>query len=480
MGSILHTTSPFSIKRVCIIGAGPAGLAASKHLVAENSFDTIDIYEQQAEVGGVWNYTPPQIEHVSVPQTEPATQPDQPIWPKDGGPPIFSNPMYERLNTNIPKDLMQFSDQEFPRESLLFPTRQDVQQYLLQYARDLRHLIRFSTQVETISHFIEDGHDRWKVAFTALVTKERKELIYDALIIASGHYTVAFIPETEAIEAFDKAHPSVISHSKTYRSSAKFARKKVLVVGSGPSGLDIGTQISLVSQSPLLNSVHTPSSSPEGSKEEVPPIAAYLPETRGVRFTDGREEHNIDAVVYCTGYLYSYAFLNTIDPLFVTDGQRTRGLYQQLFSIAHPSIAFTALSQRVVPFPLSEVQGAAIAKVWSNKLALPSVETMQELERKQIEELGDGKGYHLLPFPKDADYIEAIYRWTKSAKGGFSKQPPCWGVKERWMRENFPAMKKAFAEDGGKATSMEEIGFRFEDVDVVERPQKLKSNCILS
>jgi cation diffusion facilitator CzcD-associated flavoprotein CzcO len=470
MGSLLPSTLPLNIKKICIIGSGPTGLTAAKYLLAEKAFSKVDIYEEQSEVGGVWHFTPPQQDHVKVPQTQPETAPDKPIWPEDGGAPIFSNPMYEQLNTNIPKDIMKFSDKEFEKDSLLFPTRQDVQKYLLEYAEEVRHLIRFSMQVESVKQEKEGAWDRWRVTSNSLITKARKEEMYDAIVVASGHYTVAFIPDTKNIKEFDEAYPGVVSHAKTYRSSATFKNKKVIVVGSGPSGLDIGTQISYVCRKPLLNSVRTPSSIQFGQedKEEVPPIVEYLSKSRGVRFADGREEHNIDAIVYCTGYLYSYPFLKSIKPPFVTDGGRARGLYRQLFSIAHPTIAFTALSQRIIPFPLSEVQSAAIAKVWSNKLDLPPVEEQWELERKQVEELGGGKSFHLLPYPKDANYINSLYEWAESARDEFKKQPPYWGAKECWIRERFGKMRKAFVDGGKKAKTMEELGFRFEDGSSVE------------
>lgn len=464
MGSILRASQTLDIKKICIIGAGPTGLAVAKHLLAEKAFDTIDIFEQQAEIGGVWNYTPPIADHLPVPHTKPELLPDKPIWPKDGTAPIFSNPMYETLNTNIPKNLMNFSDLKFPSDSLLFPTRQDVQQYLLKYAKEIRHLIQFSTQIENISHATKDGKDQWNVHYSSCMTSEKKEGIYDALVVASGHYSVAFIPEVPGIEAFNSAYPESISHSKTYRSPASFQGKKVIVVGAGPSGLDIGNQISQVCQKPLLNSVRksSPFNFEQEGKEEVSAIAEYLVDERGVRFTDGRVERGIDAIVYCTGYLYSYHYLSTVDPPVVTDGRRVRGLYQQLFNITYPSIAFTALSQRIVPFPISEAQGAAIAKVWSSRLQLPSTKEMFDIEQKQVDELGDGTGFHLLPYPKDAQYINALHDWVKSAEGGFTKEPVFWDEKQCWVRENFGEMRKAFVDGGKKANSMEELGFDFD------------------
>lgn len=42
-------------KKVCIVGAGAAGLCAAKHL-AENSNFEITVYEQTNDVGGTWVY----------------------------------------------------------------------------------------------------------------------------------------------------------------------------------------------------------------------------------------------------------------------------------------------------------------------------------------------------------------------------------------------------------------------------------------
>lgn len=221
------------MKKVAIIGAGPSGVAAAKFLVAEKAFDHIDIFEQQSEVGGVWNYTSHITQPISVPQTTPDAPPDAPIWLDGAATPIFSNPMYANMHTNIPKRLMQFSDLDFPPGSLLFPSRMDVRDYLLKHAQDISHLITFSHQVEDVR--LKDN--KWEVRIISTTTKETRVAIYDAVIIANGHYSVPIIPSVQGIETFNIAHPSVIQHSKMYRSPDSFAGKKVIVVGSGPSGL---------------------------------------------------------------------------------------------------------------------------------------------------------------------------------------------------------------------------------------------------
>lgn len=62
---------------------------------------------------------------VDVPQTTPHAPLEKPLARKDQKL-IFPTAMYEKLHTNIPKDLMKFSDKEFPKDSQLFPKRDTV------------------------------------------------------------------------------------------------------------------------------------------------------------------------------------------------------------------------------------------------------------------------------------------------------------------------------------------------------------------
>lgn len=431
-------------------------------------FDTIYKADfTRSEVGGVWNYNSSIMDHISVPQTTPMVPLDEPARPVGANAPLFSNPMYDRLNTNIPKSLMQYSDQDFLPESLLFPTREDVQDYLIRYSQDVRHLIKFSTQVEDLSLSRVNDQDLWSLTVRSTIIGKAMKAEYDAVVIANGHYSVPFIPWVPEIQAFRAAYPSIITHSKNYRSPRSFTGKKVIVIGSGASGLDIGNQICLVCKKPLLNSVRLskPLKLRSEIKEEVPPIAEYLVEERGVRFEDGRIEKDVDFIVYCTGYLYSYPFMNSLDPPIVTTGRRVIGLYQQVFHISHPTLVFTALSQKVIPFPLSEAQGAVISKIWSNKLALPGNEDMEAWEKKRVAELGDTTNFHVLGFPRDADYINELHDWAESAEDGFAKEPPYWGEKQRQTRAVFADIRNFFVESGGKAKTMKELGGEFEDLD---------------
>ncbi|KAG6175147.1 hypothetical protein E4U51_005980 [Claviceps purpurea] len=465
MGSL--SPKSFHVRRIAVIGAGPCGLAAAKYLKAQGAFDKIVIFEQQAEVGGVWNYDTVVPASNPVPQTSPFYPPDKPECKGRDGIPIFPSPMYDKLHTNIPKTLMKFSNLDFPPEAWVFPSRQDVQKYIVQYSQDVRDLIRFCSQVTRVQLREEaDGdegqkRDVWQVNARSAVDGDESSETFDAVVVANGHYSTPFIPDVKNISSFHDAHPSVIIHSKLYHSADAFAGKKTIVVGNGPSGLDIAYQLSRVTKGLTLLSVKhaTPAARLEHvGCREVAEIDEFLVNERGVRLKDGAVETDVDAIIFCTGFRFSLPFLGSLEKQIITNGACVHGLYQHLFLIDHPTLVFPLLNMRVVPFPLSEAQAAVISAVWSNNLALPPKEDMVRWNRDAEEEAGDN--LHVLPDAKDGLYMNHLHDWAmKATKLG--KEPPRWGDIEFWIRSNILAAKTLFEVYGCKAKTLEELGFTF-------------------
>lgn len=456
----------------------------SRFLLAENYFERIDVFEQRSSVGGAWNYSPSFAKvgmAATVPQVDPHEPAEKPTWIKEAdgsSKAVFVSPLYDRLETNIPKELMRFSDQLFPRDAQLFPKHRTVKQYLEDYAEATRSHIHFETQVVDVK-LNDPKLSTWDVTTTNLNDGLNNTLTYDAVVVASGHFSVPFLPDIPGIVDWDQSYPEAILHSKFYDSPAAFAGKKVVVVGNSASGLDIGAQINEVSVGPVIVSQRSESylaTSAPSDKIICPEIVEFLSPTeynRGLRFADGRIEEDVDAIVFCTGYFYSYPFLSFLNPAVVTHGWRTKHVYQQLFYIEHPTLVFPVLAQRVIPFPMAENQAAVFSRVWSERLELPSKVEMQAWEDSEVANKGDGKSFHLLPFPVDADYLNFMYTWAASAKprpglenGGHGKQGTFWGERERWMRALFPEIRRAFVQKGdqrGSIKTLEELGFVFDD-----------------
>ncbi|KAF2405164.1 flavin-containing monooxygenase [Trichodelitschia bisporula] len=492
---ILSQRLHFDVHKVAIIGAGPAGLAAAKYLKNEGAFQTIDVFEQRDDIGGVWGYTPESSgDHLfSVPQTDAHLGPEQPVWrtkhPINGQAadrlkqPVFLSPVYDLLETNIPRCLMGFSDLNFADDIPLFPKHSQVQSYLQNYAGDIRSLIKFRRQVLDVRplHGASSDptliHAQWRVDSLDLDLGRNQTSIYDAVIVASGHYSVPYVPDIPGVRAWAERYPGAISHSKYYRRPEEFMGKRIVVVGSSASGLDIASQLAAVCQGTLFVAERSHSSLEAGFASNsviqlVPEISKFIPENQSVLFANGSEAQ-VDHVLFCTGYLYSMPFLDKLKPPPISDGLRVKHTCLHLIYTPAPTLAFLALPQKVIPFPLSEAQAAVLARLYSGRLSLPSVEELESWEAAHIAQSSNGRSFHRLNFPKDAQYINMLYDWAASAEpregldhGGRGKLPKKWGEKEFWVRERFPAIRKAFLEHrktfGCSPTSLVEIGFIFE------------------
>lgn len=478
---------PLRARTIAIIGAGPSGVTAAKYLRAEKAFDKIVLYEQRSRLGGIWNHTPDQRDEdfFAIPQTEPIRRNQEPTWrdatnTRDRGhqEASFLSPIYDKLETNIPRGLMGFQDLNWPEESQLFPQHETVLQYILDFSKDVEEMVELETQVTDVQPNDQEPNGSWIVKTQNLRTKETQEHTYDAVIVANGHFIVPYVPDIVNIREWNKACPGAISHSKYFRTPEDFAGKKVVVVGNSASGLDISSQIAPVCRQPLLwssrsVSMFDPNKTADPTKTEKPPIRKFLLDSRGVQFEDGTIEHEIDAIVFATGYFYSLPFLENLEPALIKDGTHVEHTFQHIFYAPRPTLSFLVLNQRVIPFPMAEAQSAVLARVYSARLPLPPLSEMRTWEELTKQENGSGKTFHLLPFPKDADYINELYDWAMKAQqreglenGGQGKIPPRWAAWEYWCRGNFAAIRKAFKARGeGRYSirSLDELGFSYEE-----------------
>ncbi|KAK7398374.1 monooxygenase [Neonectria punicea] len=444
-----------NVARIAIIGAGPSGLAAAKYFLAEKKFSKIQLFEQRATPGGVWNYTPLVREQgFTVPRTQPSSLPDQAIWPKEGGEVEFMSPIYDLLETNIPNSLMCYSDTEFPQGSPLFPKHSAVLQYFKEYAEELTPYISYRMQVLNVEKPASQPNGPWQVELLDLRANKTTKTEFDAVVVASGHYNDPFIPHITGLVEFDKAYPGALSHSKFYRRPNDYRDKKVIVVGNSASGVDADTPWA----------------------EYVPEIVEFLPEQRGVRFANGRVELDIDSVVFCTGFHYSYPFLKNVQPaIVVPSGSHADHLWEHILYTSDPTLAFLSVPQRIVPLPISEAQSAVIGRIWSGRLSPPSKTEMDAWVDDQHKVKGEGKAIHVMASAEDVDYLNRLHHLSGTAtkapalgleNDGEGKRPPYWGLETRWVRERVPKIKlasRAVGERRHELRTLKDLGFDYEE-----------------
>lgn len=147
---------------------------------------------------------------------------------REKGEAMFMSPLYDRLETNIPRGLMGFTDLNWPHESQLFPKHETVMEYIEQYAEEVRNLIKFQTQVMDVRLQDDSGQEQWAVKTQKVERNEVQEEeteVFDAVVVANGHFNVPYIPRVPGMQEWSNKYPGSISHSKFYRRPEEYAGK---------------------------------------------------------------------------------------------------------------------------------------------------------------------------------------------------------------------------------------------------------------
>lgn len=209
-------------KSIGIVGAGAAGICGARHMLGQG-FD-VTIYEVGSHIGGMWVYN------------------------NDSN----RSSAYKTLHINTARDLTAFEDFEFDKSVQPFPDHRDMAKYLRDYADHfgITKYVRFNTPVADIRPAANYSPEapRWVVR-----TESGETIEHDTVIVASGHLTKPL-----EVEAFRRDFGGEYLHSHDYKDPAKFAGKRVCVVGVGNSGLDIASDICTTAERTVLVGRTTP------------------------------------------------------------------------------------------------------------------------------------------------------------------------------------------------------------------------------
>jgi putative flavoprotein involved in K+ transport len=310
-----------------VIGGGQAGLTAGYHLKKRNlPFLILDANEH---IGGAWRNRWDSLR-------------------------LFTPARYAGL------DGMAF---RAPGDS--FPTKEQVADYLVDYAKRFHLPVRNGTRVDRL--WRENGR------FVMAAGDQRFEA--DNVVVAMSNYQLPRVPDFA-----NELDPSIVQlHSHQYRNPSQLKKGGVLVVGVGNSGADIGIEVarhhptwisgkesghipfpieSYIARNFLVRLVrfvghHVLSlGTPIGRKlrpkllHQASPLVRVkpkdlidaaierVPRTVGVKdglplLADGRTL-NAENVIWCTGYRHDFPWIDL--PIFTADGDpvHERGIVKDL------------------------------------------------------------------------------------------------------------------------------------------------------
>ncbi|KAF3437589.1 hypothetical protein FNV43_RR20345 [Rhamnella rubrinervis] len=360
-------------KNVCVIGAGPSGLVAARELRKEGHLAVV--LEQNHDIGGQWLY-------------DPNVEGEDPLG-RNSFLEVHSS-MYASLRLASPREIMGFTDFPFSvkkgRDMRRFPGHKELLLYLNDFVEwfGLRDLIRFNTKVEYVG--MVDcgvvGKDlKWVVRSREKKSTEKAvvEEVFDAVVVASGHYSHPRLPSIKGMDTWKGKQ----MHSHIYRVPEPFRNEIVVIVGCSLSGQDLSMELVEVAKDVYLSTKSpniTEGLSKVISKHEklhLRPQIDALQEDGKVLFADGSWVI-ADTIIYCTGYSYTFPFLDT-KGIVVIDDDRVGPLYEHTFppSLA-PSLSFIGIPRKIIGFPFFESQAIWIAQVLSGKRTLPAWDDMMQ------------------------------------------------------------------------------------------------------
>lgn len=397
--------------KIAIIGAGASGLTAVKCCLDEGLEPVC--YERTEEIGGLWNYK-------------------EEIRPGQAS-------VMKSTVINTSKEIMCYSDFPIPAEYPIFMHNRYVLRYFYLYAKQFGLLKYIKLQHEILSvkkhaDFVNTG--QWDLKVQDKVTGKTEDLVYDAVLICTGHHADIHRPTFPGLDRFK----GKVIHTHDYKNAMGYEDKRIVIVGIGNSGGDAAVELSRVASQVYLstrrgtwilnrvaehglpldmltinrlftflkrlfpgfaNSILERQLNRKFDHElyalkpdhhvfaQHPMVNDDLPNRiicgsvivkpnisefteTGVRFDDGTFEDNIDVVFLATGYIFGFPFL---DKNVIEVKSNEVDLFKYAFppDLEKPTLAVIGFIQPVgAIMPISELQCRLATRVFKGEACLPS------------------------------------------------------------------------------------------------------------
>ena len=403
---------------MCVIGAGPCGLAQMIAFRSASNKGTeipdVVCFEKQLDWGGLWNYT----------------------WRTgvDGkGNPCHSS-MYRYLWSNGPKEALEFADYSFDEHFGLaipsYPPRAVLRDYIVGRAKKagIRDSIQFNTLVRDVRY--STGTGKFTVISRNLETDSETTKDFDYVIVCTGHFSTPNVPYYKGFETFNGR----LLHAHDFRDAREFVNQDILVVGSSHSAEDIGSQCWKYGCKSVTISYRT---NPTGydwpdNWQEVPQLVRVEDKTA---FFENGTSKKIDAIILCTGYVHHFPFLPDDLRLKTKNRLAAADLYKGVVWIRNTKLFYLGMQDQFYTFTMFDAQAWYVRDIIMGRIALPSNEIMAQdpIDREEAEDKLKDKfdqihyqGAYVQELIADTDYPsfnvnatdEALIKHNKHKKEG--------------------------------------------------------------
>lgn len=186
------------VRTVGIVGAGFAGLVTAK-VLKDFGFEP-QVFESDSEVGGVW----------------------------------AASRRYPGLTTQNVRSTYALSDFPYPKSYPEWPSGQQVQEYMADYANhfELNPLIQLNTKVESAT--FDEAANQWVITTSGTGAGTTN---VDYLVVCNGIFSDPSIPEWPGAAEFKETGGQII-HTSDFHDLSMVKDKNVIVVGFGKSSCD--------------------------------------------------------------------------------------------------------------------------------------------------------------------------------------------------------------------------------------------------